>query len=112
MRLGNLREVDEPEINLISLIDVLFCLILFLVLTTSFNQRAALKVQLPQAQAGIVPDAPGWGRSLCANLDQPDARAWVAHRSRPARVAGATCPARRKVEGSLDHTYDRPSGVS
>jgi biopolymer transport protein ExbD len=56
VKLGNSREVDEPEINLISLIDVLFCLILFLVLTTSFNQRAALKVQLPQAQAGVVPD--------------------------------------------------------
>ena len=56
MKLGNSRGLDEPEINLISLIDVLFCLILFLVLTTSFNQRAALKVQLPHAQAGIVPD--------------------------------------------------------
>jgi biopolymer transport protein ExbD len=56
MRLGTGRPVDEPEINLISLIDVLFCLILFLVLTTSFNQRAALHLQLPQAQAGIVPD--------------------------------------------------------
>ena len=53
-RRGRARE--EPEINLIPLIDVLFCLILFLVLTTSFNQRAALKLQLPQAQAGIVPD--------------------------------------------------------
>ena len=40
MKIGN-RGVDEPEINLIPLIDVLFCLILFLVLTTSFNQRAA-----------------------------------------------------------------------
>ena len=55
MRVGRTQE-DEPEINLIPLIDVLFCLILFLVLTTSFNQRAALKLQLPQAQAGIVPD--------------------------------------------------------
>lgn len=55
MKLGN-RGVDEPDINLIPLIDVLFCLILFLVLTTSFNQRAALKLQLPQAQAGVVPD--------------------------------------------------------
>jgi len=51
------RSEDEPEINLIPLIDVLFCLILFLVLTTSFNQRAALHLQLPQAQAGVVPDA-------------------------------------------------------
>lgn len=56
MKLGGSGAVDEPEINLVSLIDVLFCLILFLVLTTSFNQRAALKLQLPQAQAGIVPD--------------------------------------------------------
>ena len=56
MKLGYSRELDEPEINLISLIDVLFCLILFLVLTTSFNQRAALHLQLPQAQAGIVPE--------------------------------------------------------
>lgn len=56
MRIGNQRPVDEPEINLISLIDVLFCLILFLVLTTSFNQRAALKIQLPSAQAGPVVD--------------------------------------------------------
>ena len=55
MKVGSSRE-DEPEINLIPLIDVLFCLILFLVLTTSFNQRAALRLQLPQAQAGIVPD--------------------------------------------------------
>jgi biopolymer transport protein ExbD len=56
VRVGGTRE-DEPEINLIPLIDVLFCLILFLVLTTSFNQRAALHLQLPQAQAGVVPDA-------------------------------------------------------
>ena len=56
MRIGAPRQVDEPEINLVSLIDVLFCLILFLVLTTSFNQRAALKIQLPTAQAGSVPD--------------------------------------------------------
>ena len=55
MKLGS-RGTDDPEINLISLIDVLFCLILFLVLTTSFNQRAALKLQLPHAQAGVVPD--------------------------------------------------------
>lgn len=57
MKVGSNREPDAPEINLIPLIDVLFCLILFLVLTTSFNQRAALKLQLPQAQAGVVPDA-------------------------------------------------------
>ncbi len=56
MKIGRGQAQDEPEINLVSLIDVLFCLILFLVLTTSFNQRAALKIQLPTAQAGIVAD--------------------------------------------------------
>jgi biopolymer transport protein ExbD len=56
VKLGTGRDVDEPEINLISLIDVLFCLILFLVLTTSFNQRNAMKLQLPQAEAGTVQD--------------------------------------------------------
>jgi biopolymer transport protein ExbD len=55
VRVGGTPE-DEPEINQIPLIDVLFCQILLLVLTTSFNQRAALRLQLPQAQAGIVPD--------------------------------------------------------
>jgi len=55
VRVGR-TQTDEPEINLIPLIDVLFCLILFLVLTTSFNQRAALHLQLPQAQAGVLPD--------------------------------------------------------
>jgi biopolymer transport protein ExbD len=64
--LGNRGEVDEPDINLVSLIDVLFCLILFLVLTTSFNQRAALKIQLPQAQAGTVPDV---GQPLIVLVD-------------------------------------------
>ena len=66
MRLGNNSDASEPEINLIPLIDVLFCLILFLVLTTSFNQRAALKLQLPQAQAGVVPDA---GKPLLVLVD-------------------------------------------
>jgi biopolymer transport protein ExbD len=56
VRLGTGRPVDEPEINLISLIDVLFCIILFLVLTTSFVSRNALKLQLPTAEAATVKD--------------------------------------------------------
>ncbi len=53
MNLGARRTDEDPEINLISLIDVLFCLILFLVVTTTFNQRSMLKLQLPQAQATV-----------------------------------------------------------
>ncbi len=43
--------LDEPEINLVSLVDVVFCLIIFLVVTTSFNRHSGLKLQLPQANA-------------------------------------------------------------
>lgn len=56
MNLRGNRASDEPEINLIPLIDVLFCLILFLVVTTTFTQRSVLKLQLPQAQVGALAD--------------------------------------------------------
>ena len=57
MNLGGGRSiVDEPEINLISLVDVVFCLIIFLVVTTSFNQHSGLKLLLPQAGAPASPE--------------------------------------------------------
>jgi biopolymer transport protein ExbD len=40
---------DEPEIGLVPLIDVVLTLIIFFVVTTTFEDRAALKVQLPEA---------------------------------------------------------------
>ena len=49
MNLRPIRIDDEPEINLISLIDVLLVLVLFLVLTTTFVREARLNVELPQA---------------------------------------------------------------
>jgi biopolymer transport protein ExbD len=51
MKFGGRQMGDDPDINLISLIDVLFCLILFLVVTTSFTNRAVMKLQLPTAEA-------------------------------------------------------------
>lgn len=56
MRLSSGRVPDEPEINLVSLIDVVFCLIIFLVVTTTFDQRSALKLVLPQSQANAEID--------------------------------------------------------
>ncbi len=47
MRLSTGRVPDEPEISLVSLIDVVFCLIIFLVVTTTFDHRSALKIVLP-----------------------------------------------------------------
>ncbi|NYT63613.1 biopolymer transporter ExbD [Alcaligenaceae bacterium] len=42
---------DEPEINLIPLIDVLLVILIFLAATTSFSRYNQLKVALPEAQA-------------------------------------------------------------
>lgn len=55
MRLAAARSEDEPEINLVSLIDVIFCVIIFLVVTTTFDVRSALKLQLPTADAAQNP---------------------------------------------------------
>lgn len=46
---------EEPEINLIPLIDVLLMTLIFLIVTTSFSQEAQLQVKLPEAAADADP---------------------------------------------------------
>ncbi|MBN4666372.1 biopolymer transporter ExbD [Pandoraea nosoerga] len=48
---------DEPEINLIPLIDVLLVILIFLMVTTTYTRYTALKVNLPTADAekALVP---------------------------------------------------------
>jgi biopolymer transport protein ExbD len=60
MRIGGRTAQDEPEISLIPLIDVVLTLIIFFVITTTFQDRTAMKVELPQAsaQADEVPKDP------------------------------------------------------
>ena len=43
---------ENIEINLASLIDVVFILLLFFVVTTTFTRETQLKVELPQAVSG------------------------------------------------------------
>lgn len=43
------RTPEEPEINLISLVDVVFMLLIFFMVTTTFVRSSGLKVSLPQA---------------------------------------------------------------
>jgi len=45
------RVKDEPAIDLTSLIDVVFLLLLFFMVSTTFEQQAVLKVNLPEASA-------------------------------------------------------------
>lgn len=50
MRIRDDRAHDEPEINLIPLIDVILVLIIFFVITTTFDARSTLQLQLPNAK--------------------------------------------------------------
>ena len=43
------RSREEPEINLIPLIDVLLVILIFLMVTTSYARFAELQINLPQA---------------------------------------------------------------
>lgn len=43
------RSREEPEINLIALIDVLLVILIFLMVTTSYAKFAELQISLPQA---------------------------------------------------------------
>jgi len=51
------RHREDPEINLISMIDVLLVLLIFFMVSTTFNQEGRVRVQLPQASE--VPAPPG-----------------------------------------------------
>jgi len=42
---------EDPEINLIPMIDVLLVIVIFLVVTTTYSKFAELQINLPSAQA-------------------------------------------------------------
>ncbi|WP_269791580.1 biopolymer transporter ExbD [Stenotrophomonas sp. Iso1] len=49
MRIRDSRSQDEPHIDLVPLIDVILVLIIFFVVTTTFDARSTLQIQLPTA---------------------------------------------------------------
>ncbi len=55
-RRGRTRE--EPEINLIPMIDVLLVIIIFLMLTTTYAKFSGLEINLPTADAAKQPEKP------------------------------------------------------
>ena len=52
------RAYDEPEINLIPLIDVLLVIIIFLMLTTTYAKFSGLEINLPTADASKQNEQP------------------------------------------------------
>jgi biopolymer transport protein ExbD len=57
MRLQS-RSRDEPEINVISLVDVLLVLVLFFMVSTSFMRESEISLQLPEATTDRNIDVP------------------------------------------------------
>ncbi len=55
MQLHSLK-TEDPEISLTSLIDVVFLLLIFFMVSTTFEQAAVLKVDLPEASNVSQPE--------------------------------------------------------
>lgn len=51
MNLRPNREKDQLDVNITPLIDVVFLLLIFFMVSTTFDRQAQLKVQLPEASA-------------------------------------------------------------
>jgi len=49
---------DEPEINLIPLIDVMLVILIFLVVSTTYARFAELQINLPEAEGESPKEAP------------------------------------------------------
>ena len=52
------RHREEPEINLIALIDVLLVILIFLMVTTTYSRFAELQINLPTADASKPEERP------------------------------------------------------
>jgi biopolymer transport protein ExbD len=52
------RAREEPEINLIPMIDVLLVILIFLMITTTYSKFAGLEINLPTADAQQAQDQP------------------------------------------------------
>jgi len=58
MNLRGSRFRDEPEINFIPLIDVLLVILIFLMVTTTYQRVAELQITLPEADADQMKQRP------------------------------------------------------
>ncbi len=68
MRIRDHRADDEPDINLVPLIDVILILIIFFVVTTTFDSRSMLRLELPRATGEPATDSAA-ALSVLVNAD-------------------------------------------
>lgn len=62
------RSHEEPEINVVSLIDVVLLLVVFFILSSRFSDEGRLRVHLPQASA--VPNEKAGAEPLVLSVTQ------------------------------------------
>ncbi len=58
MNLRKTRSREDPEINFIPLIDVLLVILIFLMVTTTYQRFAELQITLPEADADPAKERP------------------------------------------------------
>ena len=58
MKFQRVRHQEEPEINLIPMIDVLLVIIIFLMLSTTYSKFSGLEINLPTADANSQAEQP------------------------------------------------------
>jgi len=83
------NKVEEPDVNLTPMIDVVFLLLLFFMVSTSFIRESSLKVDLPEATGqavdeqetaiDIIINADGQFIINSVTLDKPSSEQLSAH---------------------------------
>jgi len=48
------QRVDDPDVNLTPLIDVVFLLLIFFMVSTTFDKEAELSIELPNAEGEVL----------------------------------------------------------
>ena len=74
MNLRGPRTTEDPDITLTPLIDVMFLLVIFFMVSTTFSRQAELAVELPEASAQ---PSPGEGGETLEVVVDPDGRYFV-----------------------------------
>jgi len=56
MKLRRYKKPNNPRVNLTPLIDTVFLLLIFFMMTTTFNKESQLNINLPQAKSESIHD--------------------------------------------------------
>jgi biopolymer transport protein ExbD len=67
MNFSRSRRRDDPEINLIPLIDVLLVILIFLMVTTTYARFSELQINLPEAKGDTAKEMPS---QITVNVDE------------------------------------------